>query len=243
MKKTTSAMQAMARSLFAALVVASGTASAYTLSFSPSAQSVVLGNQATVEVRITGILPNPPTIDGELDGLGNYDFDLVYDPAIIRYAGASDGFSLGLAIGLGVTPDWLAGRLNVSDFSLEPSPADLLAAQSDELLLFTLFFDSVATGSSALVFSSDEKDITLGSVEGNPRMPSATGGSIEVRAAPMPEPGTLALLAGAGLIFVASSLALRGFREIELFRRRRGPAGLTPDRHQRSWLGQAPRIR
>lgn len=68
------------RSLFAALVVASGTASAYTLSFSPSAQSVVLGNQATVEVRITGILPNPPTIDGELDGLGNYDFDLVYDP-------------------------------------------------------------------------------------------------------------------------------------------------------------------
>ncbi len=206
--KSALVMQALARCLLLGLGCLSGTATAYTLSFSPGAQSVALGNQAVVAVRIAGILPNPPTTIGELDGLGDYDFDLSYDPAIIRYASASDGFSLGLAVGLGVVDEPQEGRLNVSDFSWEPVPSDLLAMQSDEMLLFTLVFDSLAPGTGLLEFKSDKKDITLGSVEGKPRTPTPSTGSITVLA-PLPEPGTLALFAGALLIVVARHLHRR----------------------------------
>lgn len=179
------------RCLLVALLCLPGAASAYTLGFAPAAQSVALGNTATVEVRIAGILPGPP---GSNDGLGDYDFDVVYDPAIIAYNQASDAFSLGFAIGLGVDNSQ-AGRLKISDFSLE-LPDDLLALQSDAMLLFTLVFDSLSPGTSALLF----EDITLGDVLAGRRTPTTTAGSITVRDAQVPEPGTLALLASAGLM-------------------------------------------
>lgn len=184
-------MRAMTCGFVLALLLPSAAASAYTLGFAPSAQSVALNNPATVEVHIAGILPNPPASD---DGLGAYDFEVVYDPAVIAFKQATDAFSLGFAIGLGVD-DSQAGRLKVSDFSLE-LPDDLLALQSDAMLLFTLVFDSLAPGASALLF----ENITLGDVLAGRRTAIATAGSITVRDAPMPEPGTLALLACAGLI-------------------------------------------
>lgn len=181
----------MIRCLVVGLLCFSGAASGYTLSFSPAAQSIALGGSATVEVRIAGILPGPP---GSYDGLGDYDFEVVYDPAIIAYNHASDAFSLGFAIGLGVDNSQ-AGRLKVSDFSLE-FPDDLLALQSDAMLLFSLAFDSLAPGTSALLF----ENITLGDVLGGRRTATATAGSLTVLDAPIPEPGTLALLVGVGLI-------------------------------------------
>jgi hypothetical protein len=144
----------MIRCLVVGLLCFSGAASGYTLSFSPAAQSIALGGSATVEVRIAGILPGPP---GSYDGLGDYDFEVVYDPAIIAYNHASDAFSLGFAIGLGVDNSQ-AGRLKVSDFSLE-FPDDLLALQSDAMLLFSLAFDSLAPGTSALL--SDLPELRL----------------------------------------------------------------------------------
>jgi len=181
----------MIRCFVVALLCLPGAASAYVLSFTPAAQSVALGNTAMVEVRIAAILPGPP---GSNDGLGDYDFEVVYDPAIIAYNQAADAFSLGFAIGLGVDNSQ-AGRLKVSDFSLE-LPDDLLALQSDAMLLFSLVFDSLAPGTSALSF----ENITLGDVLAGRRTATTTAGSITVRDAQVPEPGTLALLAGAGLI-------------------------------------------
>lgn len=179
------------RCLLVVLGCLSGAASAYTLSFAPVTQSVPLGNTATVEVRIDGILPGPP---GSNDGLGDYNFEVAYDPAIIAYKQATDAFSLGVAFGLGVDNSQ-SGRLKVSDFSLEP-PDDLLALQSDAMLLLTLVFDSLAPGTSMLSF----EEITVADVLGGRRMPTTSAGSITVRDAQVPEPGTLALLAGAGLI-------------------------------------------
>ncbi|MBK6585571.1 MAG: hypothetical protein IPG20_22445 [Gammaproteobacteria bacterium] len=65
-----------------------------------------------------------------------------------------------MAIGLDV--DFLApGRLNLSAFSLE-DPTDLLALQSDSVLLLTLGFKSLVVGTSALTF----ENVTLGDVNG-----------------------------------------------------------------------------
>ncbi|MBK6585570.1 MAG: hypothetical protein IPG20_22440 [Gammaproteobacteria bacterium] len=85
--ETIRVIRTLTRGLLVALVVVSGAASAYTLSFSPSAQDVGLGSFATVEVRITDVAPEPP---GSPGGLGDYDFEVVYDPAIITFDKATD---------------------------------------------------------------------------------------------------------------------------------------------------------
>ena len=64
------------------------------------------------------------------------------------------------------------------------------------MLLLTLGFKSLAVGTSALTF----ENVTLGDVNGVEREHSTTNGSITVLFAQLPEPGTLALLGGAGLI-------------------------------------------
>ena len=206
--KTTHLSRALFGAVLAGLVFLSGAASAYTLSFSPSTQDVGLGRVATVDVRIAGIFPGTPNQD---DGLGAYDFDVVYDPAIIRFKKATDGFSLGTSIGLGVDDNGQSGRLTVSDFSLEPVPdllvwQTLLVRQDGTMRLFSIEFDTLLPGTTLLEF----KTVTLGNVWGDPREPTLSTGSISVRATPMPEPGTLALLAGAGLI----TLGGRRFRRV-----------------------------
>ena len=206
--KTTHLSRALFGAVLAGLVFLSGAASAYTLSFSPSTQDVGLGRVATVDVRIAGIFPGTPNQD---DGLGAYDFDVVYDPAIIRFKKATDGFSLGTSIGLGVHHNGPKARLTVSDFSLEPVPyllvwQTLLVRQDGTMRLFSIEFDTLLPGTTLLEF----KTVTLGNVWGDPREPTLSTGSISVRATPMPEPGTLALLAGAGLI----TLGGRRFRRV-----------------------------
>ena len=202
--KTIHVSRTLLGSVLAGLVFLPGAASAYTLSFSPSTQNVGSGSSATVDVRIAGIFPGTPNED---DGLGAYDFDVVYDPAIIRFKKATDGFSLGTSVGLGVDDNGQSGRLTVSDFSLEPVPdllvwQTLLVSQDGTMRLFSIEFDTLLPGTTLLEF----KTVTLGNVWGDPRTPTLSTGSITVLPAAVPEPGTLALLAGAGLI------TLGGFR-------------------------------
>lgn len=169
------------RHALALLLCGSASASAYTLTFNPNNQNVALGAQASVEIGISGVMP---------DGLGNYDFDVLFDPAILAFDQAIDHYGLGSALGLGALPD--VGRVTLSDFSLEP-PADLLALQGDSFPLLTLIFDTLAVGSSALEFDR----INLGDVYGDPVSLAAAGpGSISVDPAQIPEPGSLALLLG-----------------------------------------------
>lgn len=193
--KTTYVARALLGCVFAGLLFLSGAASAYVLSFSPAAQDIGLGSVATVEVRISDVAPEPP---GSPGGLGDYDFEVVYDPAIITFYKATDAGALGLAVGLDV-PFLAPGRLNLSAFSLE-APDDLLALQSDSMLLLTLGFKGIALGTSSLLF----ENITFGDALGTPRTPTSSNGSITVLPAAVPEPGTLVLLAGAGLMVVIS---------------------------------------
>jgi len=202
--KTAHLAHSLASCFLAGSVFLSGEASAYTLSFQPSAQDVGLGSSAKVEVRITDVQPD---LLGSLGGLGAYDFDIVYDPAILKFQSATDAEALGTAIGLGIAESVSEGTLKASDFSFEPT-AVLLARQSDSMLLFSLYFETLAVGSSPLLFDN----ITLGDAEGNLRVgvPPSTTGSITVEQAAVPEPGTLALLAGVGLI----ALGGRRFRRV-----------------------------
>jgi hypothetical protein len=115
--------------------------------------------------------------------------------------------------------------LKISDFSLEP-PDDLLALQSDTMLLLTLVFDSLSPGTSTLLF----EDITLGDVLAGRRTPTTTAGSITVRDVLVPEPGTLALFAGA----VAMALGARRRRRTTLAESRQDTVGqgLPVEAHQ-----------
>jgi len=209
--KTAHLAHSLASCFLAGSVFLSGEASAYTLSFQPSAQDVGLGSSAKVEVRITDVQPD---LLGSLGGLGAYDFDIVYDPAISKFQSATDAEALGTAIGLGIAESVSEGTLKASDFSFEPT-AVLLARQSDSMLLFSLYFETLAVGSQTLAVGSSPllfDNITLGDAEGNLRVgvPPSTTGSITVEQAAVPEPGTLALLAGVGLI----ALGGRRFRRV-----------------------------
>jgi hypothetical protein len=165
-----------------ALVLFTSSAAALVLSFNPSSQTVGLGAPASVDVRVSDVLPA---------GLGAYDFDVTFDPTILAYNNVVDGLGLGFAIGLGATPG--VGTVTVSDFSLE-APADLLALQTNEFVLFSIVFDTLALGTSPLGFSA----VILGDAEGDQITPAGlTGGSITVAA--VPEPGALGLLLTAGL--------------------------------------------
>jgi hypothetical protein len=165
-----------------ALVGFSSSAAALVLSFNPANQTVPLSGLASVDIRVSDVLPA---------GLGAYDFDVTFDPTILGYNNVVDGLGLGFAIGLGATPG--VGTVTVSDFSLE-APADLLALQTNEFVLFSIVFDTLALGTSPLGFSG----VTLGDAQGNQITPAGlAGGSITVAA--VPEPGALGLLLAAGM--------------------------------------------
>jgi hypothetical protein len=183
-------MTRFTRYALALLLCGSASASAYTLTFNPNSQNVALGGKASVEIGISGVMP---------DGLGNYDFDVLFDPTILAFDQAIDQSGLGSAIGLGASPG--ADRVTLSDFSLE-DPDVLLALQGDSFPLLTLVFNTLAVGSSSLDFDL----VTLGDVNGASVTLAATGpGRISVDPAQIPEPGSLALLLG-GLL---SALVIR----------------------------------
>jgi hypothetical protein len=63
-------------------------ARAYALSCVPVAQTVALGSKTVVAMRVADALP---------DGLDSYVFDVTFDPSVVAFDRAIDGFGLGLA--------------------------------------------------------------------------------------------------------------------------------------------------
>ncbi len=165
--------------LGAALMLLPGWASAYSLSVAPTSQTVGLGTEVSVAVRVSNTQPG---------GLGSYDFRFNFDGAVLAFDRFSDGAGLGAAIGLGVTQ--LGNSLLVSDFSLETVP-DLLALQSADFTLFTLVFDTVGLGTSLLDLSA----ITVFDASGAMVAATSGAGSITVQAGnSVPEPASWALV-------------------------------------------------
>lgn len=163
-------------------------ASALTLGFNPSIQSVSVGSTTTVDLVISGLG------NGVAPSLGTFDLDIGFNPSTLGFSGATFGNQLDL-FGLGdvqlVTPG--VGTVNLFELSLE-LPLDLESLQADTFTLATLSFNALAIGSSPLSISVN----ALGDANGDPLPYALVSRSIDVNAndnpGSVPEPTTWLLL-------------------------------------------------
>lgn len=166
-------------------------ASATTISFSPSSQSVNVGSTTTVDLIIYGLG------DGAAPSLGTFDLDIGFDSSILSFNSATFGNQLDL-FGLGAINSVTlgVGTINLFELSLE-SVADLDSLQTGAFTLATLSFTAISDGSSPLSISVN----ALGDAVGDPLQAELVAGNINsirnVNA--VPEPSIL-LLVGIGML-------------------------------------------
>jgi hypothetical protein len=175
-------MRRISLALLAALLVFATKALAVpSLAFHPMTQTRPLGSQATVEVVLTG------------SNVGDFDLVVSYAANIVALSSAAFGTMLGDPLDptetiTAETPGTDAVAL--AEVSLL-APSTLLALQgAGPVTLFTLIFDTLAVGTSPLMFTlldiGDENGLRLVDLQVN-------DGSITV--SEVPEPTTAALLA------------------------------------------------
>ncbi|HEX7079755.1 MAG TPA: PEP-CTERM sorting domain-containing protein [Gammaproteobacteria bacterium] len=205
-------MKSLRSTIFLAAVASLMTAPAHAIfiDFDPAATTVATGAAFEVDVVV-----------GDLDAAGEtvtaFDLLIGYDPLILTPTAVAFGpgadallasdaltalggtFDLGSAL-FGATGFGTAGPLGIGALALAPPlPAD----QADTVLLARLTFDALAAGSSELAF------LTPLTVIGNDPFGTLTfdrlgAGTVNVVApVPVPEPGSLALLA-AGVALLAA---------------------------------------
>jgi hypothetical protein len=166
------------------LALLAGPASAITLSFAPSQQTLGLNQTTTVDLQISGLG------NGVAPSLGAYDINLTFDPAIVALVGAPV-FGNGLnVLGLGSFNGYATATASVEvwDISLD-SVADLNSLQADAFTLATLSFQAVGYGTGALGIDV----IQLGDAAGAPLSYQSAAGAITVPAAEPPAVAVFAL--------------------------------------------------
>lgn len=175
-------------------------ADAIAIGFDPASQSVNPGDPVELAVRISGL--------GDLvaPSLGAFDLDVSFDPGVLAYTGADFGdpllgdqldlFALGSVSG--ATP--ALGAVNLFEISLD-LPDDLNTLQAQSFVLFTLHFDALAPGASALTLAANE----LGDAYGDPLNADLEPGSVGV----VPEPGSAQLVAPGVALLAAWRRRLR----------------------------------
>src|SRR5215471_11371444 len=172
-------------------------ATAITISFQPTATTLVMGDSTAVDVIAARAA-------GEI--VSAFDFDLQYDPSIIRATGLSFGNFLGAPTNFEALTDSRLTTAGLADFAEVSLLTDLsltgIQSASSQFTLATISFDAVGPGTSLLQF------INVG-VGGNDIKgandtvlpPTLQTGSVTV-AATVPEPSPFLLL-GIGLLWMA----------------------------------------
>ncbi len=169
---------------------------AIVLSFDPSDQSVVLSDNASVDLRISGLG------DDILTGL---DVDVSFDDSILgflsfTYGTGLDVFGFGTINGTTIG----AGVVNVFELSFD-FDEDLMLLQPNDFVLGTFVFSTLSIGTSplditfALLSGQFVFDPDLGFEVATELSADVQSGSITV----VPEPGALALAALALLSLLA----------------------------------------
>jgi predicted extracellular nuclease len=172
-------------------------ASAAVIAVSPVSQNVAAGDTASVAVTISGIT------DGTSPSVGAFDIDLDFNPALLSLAGVTFGSGLDV-LGLGslqISGLSSPSHLNVTEVSFDLI-ADLNVLQAGAFTLFTVSFQALTEGTSALALTLN----ALSDAEGNALPATLVDGGVTV--APVPLPGALWLLLS-GLAASAGALRRR----------------------------------
>ena len=163
------------------------------LSVNPSSQSVSLGDQATVDVILSGLE------DGQDEILSAYDLSVSFDDAILSYASGTfyDLAAITGDGGLSPAPDFTVSGVISWDSTSFALDATLQGVQGDTLTLATLTFDTLSTGVSPVsVTYHDLTGLNFSTLD-----PSVVDGSVTVSdgGATVPEPATMVLM-GLGVL-------------------------------------------
>lgn len=168
-------------------------AQAQTLSFTPAASVVSLGE--TVELDI--VLSDRPAATP----VGFFDLDVGFNPAVLSFldmtlTDALGDISLGQAVNASLPPDLAGGVLNLSVLSLLPN----LAGQSTSPVLGRVSFSAIGVGDAGIGFGFT----AIEDLVGNTMSFAAVDAAISV----VPEPATFWML-GAGLLALSAAAARR----------------------------------
>lgn len=162
-----------------ALLAASLSASASTLSFVPSSTSAGMGQTLTVDVRISGLAAG--------ETVGVFDLLVDFDPSKLAFGSFTLGTSLGQlgleALDLGSGDEGTKVRLTELSF------LDDLSFQGSSFSLGTLSFTTLTAGAANFSFSR----MDLGDGWGNALTVSADRAAVTL----VPEPSSLLLLGAA----------------------------------------------
>jgi PEP-CTERM motif len=177
----------------ALLIGVAPAAHAVSLTFSPSLQTVALGDPVSVDLRVSGLGAGvPPSLSG-------FDVDVSFDSSILVLVGAQLIAPLGSSAQFSFDVQSTASGAVVNLFALSTlSAAELDALQGDEFTLATLTFATLAMGTSALVLG----DVALTDGSGDP-LPLDAGFNGQIT---VPEPATSI---GVGLGLFAFALLRR----------------------------------
>lgn len=190
----------------ATLGLAALSASAVSLSLQPNPISAGPGAPVTLALRISGLDA------AGINGLGSFDLEVNFDPAVLEFGSYTLGGLLGdltafEAIDYSLVPLVPTGKIQLTEVSLLDTPA-LAALQPDSFVLATLNFTMGPQGAGKGTAISIGKVWALGDAAGQTfDFDSPVGQVVRV----VPEPSTYAmLLLGLGTL---AATARRGSRQ------------------------------
>jgi hypothetical protein len=176
----------------ALLVAMSPTSNAFVVGFTPTSQSVHVGDNVSVDITVSDFSAS--------ESLGDYDFVFSFDNSILNLSSIMFGNELGFSDQGSV--DLGSGDINLYGLSFEDAEF-LESNQADSFTLATLSFGTLGLGISSLDISST---FAFGDQFGDPLRAELSSGAIEVlegQSVGVPEPGALLLL--------STGLAAMGF--------------------------------
>jgi hypothetical protein len=180
--------------LVMAIFSAGNSADAFSIGIDPANKIAVVGIPFSISISVSGLG------DGVAPSLGAFDLNVLFNPAIISFTGATFGDpGLGdqldlLGFGSSSGSTIISGGVNLFELSLDP--ADYLDAnQASSFVLASLNFDAIDLGTSAIQLQFNEFGDSGHTGEVLSLLDQLVyegDGSVTVN--PIPEPATLALL-------------------------------------------------